>query len=65
MFELMAELNHESNSTLVMVTNDREVALRADYIYELVDGKICKFLDLKKTGKTGAEKAIEDQSCSL
>ena len=63
--ELMAELNHESNTTMVMVTHDREVALRADHIYELVDGRICKYLDVKKIGKTEATKAIEDRTCKI
>lgn len=63
--DLMAELNHENNITMVMVTHDREVALRADFIYELVDGRICKFLDVKKTGKAGAAKEIENRDCTL
>jgi lipoprotein-releasing system ATP-binding protein len=63
--ELMAELNHENNITMVMVTHDREVALRADYVYELVDGKICKYLDVKKIGKTEVAKAIEEQACKI
>jgi lipoprotein-releasing system ATP-binding protein len=63
--DLMAELNRENNITLVMVTHDREVALRADYIYELVDGRICKYLDVAKLGKTAAAEAIEDRTCML
>lgn len=63
--ELMAELNRESNITLVMVTHDREVALQADHIYELVDGRICKYLDVAKTGKAEAARAIEDRSCLI
>jgi lipoprotein-releasing system ATP-binding protein len=63
--DLMAELNRENNITMVMVTHDREVALRADYIYELVDGKLCKYLDVKKIGKTAAAKAIEDRTCTI
>jgi lipoprotein-releasing system ATP-binding protein len=63
--ELMAELNRENNITMVMVTHDREVALRADYIYELVDGRICKNLDVKKIGKTDAAKAIEKRTCAI
>jgi lipoprotein-releasing system ATP-binding protein len=63
--ELMAELNRENNVSMVMVTHDREVALRADYIYELVDGKLCKYLDVKKIGKTEAAKAIEARTCTL
>ena len=63
--DLMAELNRESNITMVMVTHDREVALRADYIYELVDGRICKYLDVAKLGKTAAADAIEDRTCLI
>ena len=63
--DLMAELNRESNITMVMVTHDREVALRADYIYELVDGKLCKYLDVAKLGKTAAAKAIEERTCTI
>jgi lipoprotein-releasing system ATP-binding protein len=62
---LMAELNHESHTTMLMVTHDREVALQADYIYELVDGRICKYLDVNKIGKTEAAKAIEDRTCNI
>jgi len=63
--ELMAELNRESNISMVMVTHDRDVALQADHIYELVDGRICKYLDVAKTGKSAAAKAIEDHSCTI
>jgi len=48
-----------------MVTHDREVALQADHIYELVDGRICKYLDVAKTGKSEAAKAIEDRTCTI
>jgi len=50
---------------MVMVTHDREVALQADHIYELVDGRICKYLDVAKTGKSEAAQAIEDRSCVI
>jgi lipoprotein-releasing system ATP-binding protein len=63
--DLMAELNRESNITMVMVTHDREVALRADHIYELVDGRICRSLDVAGIGKAAAAKAIEDRTCTL
>jgi lipoprotein-releasing system ATP-binding protein len=63
--ELMAELNRENNTSMVMVTHDREVALRADYIYELVDGRICKYLDVARIGKSAAAEAIEDRSCVI
>jgi lipoprotein-releasing system ATP-binding protein len=63
--DLMAELNRESNITMVMVTHDREVALRADHIYELVDGRICKSLDVARIGKTAAAAAIEARTCLI
>jgi len=61
----MAELNRESNTSLVMVTHDRDVALQASHIYELVDGRICKYLEVAKTGRSEAAKAIEDRSCTF
>jgi lipoprotein-releasing system ATP-binding protein len=63
--ELMAELNRESSISMVIVTHDREVALRADHIYELIDGRICKYLDVARIGKSAAAQAIEDRSCTL
>jgi len=63
--DLMAELNRENSISMVMVTHDREVALRADYIYELVDGKLCKYLDVSRLGKTAAAEAIEDRTCMI
>jgi len=63
--DIMAELNRESNITMVMVTHDREVALRADHIFELVDGRICKSIDLTKTGRKAANAALEERSCTF
>jgi lipoprotein-releasing system ATP-binding protein len=63
--DLMAELNRENNVTMVMVTHDRDVALRADHIYELVDGRICKTLDVAQLGKTAAAAAIESRTCLI
>jgi lipoprotein-releasing system ATP-binding protein len=63
--DLMAELNRESNITMVIVTHDREVALRADYIYELVDGRICKYLDVAKLGRSATSDAIEARTCRI
>ncbi len=62
---LMAELNRESDITLVMVTHDREVALQADHIYELVDGRICRYFDVRRSGREAAAREIEDRSCSI
>ena len=46
--DFMAEQKHENNVTMVMMTHDREVALRTGYIYDLAGGRICKFLDVEK-----------------
>ncbi len=62
---LMAELNRESNITLVMVTHDREVALQADHIYELVDGRICRYFDVGRSGREAAAREIEERSCTI
>jgi len=63
--ELMKEINRENNTTLVMVTHDREVAIKADMIVELVDGKLCRSLDLKGTTLAEAEKELEKRACKL
>ena len=63
--DIMAELNRESGITLVMVTHDREVALRADHVFELVDGRICKSINLQETGQAAAAAALEDRSCTF
>jgi lipoprotein-releasing system ATP-binding protein len=63
--DLMAELNRESDISMVMVTHDREVALQADHIYELVDGRICRYLDVKRSGRSAAARELEDRSCTL
>lgn len=38
-FDLLLELNKESNATLVVVTHNRQLAARMDYQLELVDGQ--------------------------
>ena len=40
--DLMQEINDENNTTFIVVTHDRNVALRAERIIELIDGRICK-----------------------
>ncbi len=62
---LMGELNRESHISLVMVTHDREVALQADHIYELVDGRICRFLDVGRSGRDEAARQLEERSCTV
>jgi lipoprotein-releasing system ATP-binding protein len=63
--ELLAELNRENHTSMVMVTHDREIALRADLIYELVDGRICRRLETARLGKEGTARALENRSCVL
>lgn len=63
--KIMIEMVKENGSTLIMVTHDREIALKADRVIELVDGKICKSLYLKETGHEKAKKILEDRSCTL
>jgi len=63
--ELLAELNREGDITLVMVTHDRDVALQADHIYELVDGRICRYLDVKRTGRQAVAREIENRTCTF
>ncbi len=60
---LMKEINAENNTTLVMVTHDRDIALKADRVVELVNGKICRSINLKSLGQEEAEKVLENRSC--
>jgi lipoprotein-releasing system ATP-binding protein len=61
--EAMARTVREHGTTLVMVTHDREIALRADRILELVDGRICKSFSVVERGETGARELLQDRSC--
>ena len=63
--ELLKEINRENNTTLVMVTHDREVALRSDQIIELVDGRICRTIDIRTSGREAAQEMLENLSCVL
>jgi putative ABC transport system ATP-binding protein len=38
--ELMAELNHELGTTLVLVTHDHDLASRARRVIRLADGRM-------------------------
>ncbi len=60
---LMKEINAENNTTLVMVTHDRDIALQSDRVVELVNGRICRSINLKAAGVEGAEKQLENRSC--
>lgn len=63
--EIMKSLVKEYNSTLIMVTHDREIALNADRIIELVDGNICKDFINKDIGIDEARKILESRSCNV
>ncbi len=40
-FDLMLELNHRINASLVIVTHDSRLANRAQQIKQLIDGVLC------------------------
>ncbi len=61
--EVMTRMVREFGTTLIMVTHDREIALRTDRILELVDGRICKSFFVKDKGESGARELLEDRSC--
>jgi lipoprotein-releasing system ATP-binding protein len=39
-FDMMLELNASMNTSLVMVTHDRELAQRMDQVWSLADGRL-------------------------
>ncbi len=63
--DVMTRMVKELGTTLILVTHDREVALRADRILELVDGRICKSFLVKEVGDGKARQLLEDRSCLL
>lgn len=63
--DLLKEINTENDTTLVVVTHDRNVALHSDQVIELVDGRICRTVDIRSTGRKGALDMLEDHSCVL
>jgi lipoprotein-releasing system ATP-binding protein len=60
---IMTRMIRELGTTLVMVTHDREIALKADRILELVDGRICKSFRVAEKGEKAARELLEDRSC--
>ncbi|MEK6595827.1 MAG: lipoprotein-releasing system ATP-binding protein LolD, partial [Pseudomonadota bacterium] len=40
-FDLMLELNHKVNASLIIVTHDSRLANRAQQVKQLVDGLLC------------------------
>jgi lipoprotein-releasing system ATP-binding protein len=60
---IMTRMIRDLGTTLVMVTHDREIALKADRILELVDGRICKSFRVVEKGEQAARELLEDRSC--
>lgn len=63
--EVMMRMITELGTTLVMVTHDREIALRAERIVELVDGRICRSFKVKEEGKEKVRELLEERSCLI
>ncbi|MGC8770948.1 MAG: ABC transporter ATP-binding protein [Brevinematia bacterium] len=63
--KIMLEMLKEYGTTLIMVTHDREIALNAERVVELVDGKICKSFIIKEEGLEKAKKILEDRTCRM
>ncbi len=62
---IMLNMIREFGLTLIMVTHDREVALNAERVVELVDGKICKSFLIKEVGIERSKKILEDRTCKM
>lgn len=63
--DLLKEINRENGATLVMVTHDRDVALRSDRIIELIDGRVCRSIDISSVSKDKAVALMEKRACAL
>lgn len=45
-FDLMLELNHKVNASLIIVTHDARLANRAQQVKQLIDGVLCDITDV-------------------
>lgn len=63
--ELLDEIRRQSNTTMIMVTHNRDVALKADRIIELIDGKLCKEVYPREIGLKEAMEILESHACNL
>jgi len=63
--ELLSEIRHQFNTTMIMVTHNRDVALQADRVIELIDGKLCKEVYPQKIGLKEATEILESHACNL
>ena len=61
--EAMVRTVREHGTTLVLVTHDREIAVRADRILELVDGRVCRSFLVRETGEARARELLRDRRC--
>ncbi|MEN3184014.1 MAG: ABC transporter ATP-binding protein [Atribacterota bacterium] len=63
--ELLGDIRKEYGTTMIMVTHNRDVALRADRILELVDGRLCKEVYPQRVGLTEAAAILEAYECNI
>ena len=63
--DLMKEIVREDGTTLVMVTHDRDIAMKADHIIELVDGKFCRKFDLSSTSAQKIREQLVKRACVM
>lgn len=62
---LMKEIVREKGATLIMVTHDRDIAMKADYIIELVDGKFCRQFDLANVTEKELREKLVERACRM
>lgn len=55
---LMKEIINEKQATLIMVTHDRDIALQADTILELIDGRVSREIPVKAIGTARAREVF-------
>lgn len=48
-----------------MVTHNRDVALQADRMIEIIDGKLCKEVYPKMMGPKEASQVLDSHACNL
>jgi lipoprotein-releasing system ATP-binding protein len=63
--DLMKEIVREDGTTLIMVTHDRDIALNADHIIELVDGKFCRKFDLTSSSVKKVRELLVKRACVM
>lgn len=63
--KLMKEIVKEDKTTLIMVTHDRDIAMKADHIIELVDGKFCRKFDLSSATEKKVREQLVKRACVM